>query len=124
MLPLFRFGLGGPFGSGRQWMSWITLTDHVAALRFLIDTPGIEGPVNLTGPEPATNKAFAKALGRAMHRPALLPIPTFGPRLVLGRDMADEVLFASQRVQPSALKAAGFTFAHPHLDDALAAVFS
>jgi uncharacterized protein (TIGR01777 family) len=122
MLPLFRFGLGGPFGSGRQWMSWITLEDHVAALRFLVDTAGVEGPVNLTAPEPATSKAFAKALGRALHRPALLPVPAFGPRLVLGRQMADEVLFASQRVQPSALADAGFAFTHPHLDGALTTV--
>jgi NAD dependent epimerase/dehydratase family enzyme len=75
-------------------------------------------------PEPATNKAFVKALGRAMHRPALLPIPRFGPRLVLGGEMADEVLFASQRVQPRVLDDAAFAFSHPHLDEALREVLT
>jgi uncharacterized protein (TIGR01777 family) len=120
MLPLFRFGLGGPFGSGRQWMSWISLTDHLAAVRHLLATDGVEGPVNLTAPEPVTNKLLAKALGRALHRPALLPVPKFGPRLVLGRELADEMLFASQRARPDALQASGFAFAHPSIDEGLA----
>jgi len=124
MLPLFRFGLGGPFGSGRQWMSWIGLADHVAAVRFLLGADGVEGPVNLTAPEPVTNKAFAKALGRALHRPALLPIPKFGPRLVLGGDMAEEMLFASQRARPEALLRAGFAFDHPTIDEGLADALS
>lgn len=124
MLPLFRFGLGGPFGSGRQWMSWISLADHVAAVRHLVGADGVEGPVNLTAPEPVTNKAFAKALGRSLHRPALLPIPKFGPRLVLGGDMADEMLFASQRARPDALLAAGFDFRHPTIDAGLAAAIA
>lgn len=121
MLPLFRFGLGGPFGSGKQWMSWITLDDEVAALTFLL-TSTVEGPVNLTAPAPVTNRQFAKALGRALHRPALLPIPKFGPKLVLGGEMAEEVLFASQRVRPRALQDGGFDFAHPDIDTGLAAV--
>lgn len=123
MLPLFRFGVGGPFGSGQQWMSWITLADEVAALRFLL-TSSVAGPVNLTAPAPVTNKQFAKALGRALHRPALLPVPRFGPRLVLGREMADEVLFASQRLRPRVLQDGGFDFAHPDLDTGLAEVLS
>ena len=126
MLPLFRFGLGGPFGSGSQWMSWITLADEVAALRFLLDggADGVDGPVNLTAPQPVTNKDFAKALGRAMHRPALLPVPKFGPKLMLGGQMADEMLFFSQRIRPAALEGAGHDFLHPDLDAGLAAVLA
>ena len=124
MLPLFRFGLGGPFGSGTQWMSWITLADEVAALRFLLSAANVEGPVNLTAPAPVTNRDLAKALGRALHRPALLPVPKFGPKLVLGGEMAEEMLFFSQRVQPAALTAAGHTFLHPDIDSGLAAVLA
>jgi hypothetical protein len=123
MLPLFRFGLGGPFGSGAQWMSWISLADEIAALRLLL-TSSVEGPVNLTAPQPVTNKQFAKALGRALRRPAVLPVPKLGPRLVLGREMADEVLFASQRVRPRVLQDGGFDFAHSELPDALTAVLA
>ncbi|HMG39796.1 MAG TPA: TIGR01777 family oxidoreductase [Acidimicrobiales bacterium] len=124
MLPLFRFGVGGPFGSGKQWMSWITLDDEVAALRFLLSAEAVEGPANLTAPTPVTNRDFAKALGRALHRPALLPIPKFGPKLVLGGQMAEEMLFFSQRLQPAALTEAGFAFAHPDVDSGLAAVLA
>lgn len=126
MLPLFRFGVGGPFGSGKQWMSWITLADEVAALRFLLDggADGLSGPVNLTAPQPVTNKDFAKALGRALHRPALLPVPRFGPKLMLGGQMADEILFFSQRIRPAALDGAGHEFLHPDLDTGLAAVLA
>jgi uncharacterized protein (TIGR01777 family) len=120
MLQLFRLGLGGRFGSGRQWMSWISLVDEVGAIRFLVERDDISGPVNLTAPDPVTNRDFAAALGRALHRPALLPIPRFGPRLVRG-EMVDELIFASLRVEPGVLKAAGFRFAHPELDGALAA---
>jgi uncharacterized protein (TIGR01777 family) len=122
MLLLFRLGLGGPFGSGRQWMSWITLADEVAALRFLIERDDIAGPVNLTAPDPVTNKDFARALGRALHRPALLPVPKFGPSLILGRQGAEEMLYYSQRIQPTVLSEAGFPFAHPDLPSALEAL--
>ncbi len=121
MLPLFRFGVGGRMGSGRQYWSWITLADHLAAVRFVLEND-ISGPVNLTAPEPATNAAFTKALAGALHRPALVPTPAFGPRLVLGRELADEVVFTSTRVVPAVLTEAGFTFTQPHLDGALAAV--
>ena len=124
MLPLFRFGLGGPFGSGRQWMSWITLADEVAALRFLLTAGELEGPVNLTAPAPVTNRQFAKALGRALHRPALLPVPKFGPKIVVGGEMAEEMLFFSQRIAPAALTAAGHRFLHPDVDTAFPAVLA
>jgi uncharacterized protein (TIGR01777 family) len=120
MLRLFRLGLGGRLGSGKQWMSWISLTDELGALRFLLDHD-VTGPVNLTAPNPVTNREFTKALGEALHRPAVLPIPRFGPRLVLGRDMADELLFASLRVHPAVLEAAGFQFAHPDIRSGLEA---
>jgi uncharacterized protein (TIGR01777 family) len=124
MLPLFRFGVGGPFGSGKQWMSWITLADEVAALRFLLSAANVEGPVNLTAPAPVTNRDLAKALGRALHRPAMLPVPKFGPKLVLGGQMAEEMLFFSQRARPEALTTAGYEFLHPDVDTALAAVLA
>jgi uncharacterized protein len=120
MLPLFRLGLGGSLGSGRQWMSWISLPDAVAALQFLVDVPALAGPVNLTAPEPVTNSEFTRALSRAVHRPAVLPAPAFALRLAFGQ-MADEALLASERVYPRRLISAGFQFAHPALAQALAA---
>jgi uncharacterized protein (TIGR01777 family) len=123
LLPLFRFGVGGRMGSGRQWMSWITLADEVEAICFLL-THDVRGPVAAVAPNPVTNADLAKALGRALHRPALVPVPAFGPRLVLGRDMADQLLFASQRVHPAVLEDAGFAFHHPKLDGALTATLA
>lgn len=120
MLPLARLGLGGPLGSGEQYWSVISLTDVVRALRFVIEQERVSGPVNLTGPQPVTNKDFARELGRALHRPALLPAPAFALRLALG-EFADSVLM-SQRVLPKALSAAGFTFAHPTAADAVRAL--
>jgi uncharacterized protein (TIGR01777 family) len=121
LLRLFRLGLGGRLGSGRQWMSWITLDDEVGAMRFVIERDDIAGPVNFTAPDPVTNRDFTQAMGKALHRPTVLPIPAFGPRLVLGQ-MADELLFASLRVEPAVLETAGYDFTHPDLDSALAAV--
>ena len=124
LLPLFRFGLGGKMGSGRQWMSWIALADEVAALRFLLETDAAAGPFNLVAPNPVTNAGLAKALGKALGRPSFVPVPAFGPKLLLGGELADQLLFASQRVQPTALEAAGFGFQHPTLPDALDAVLA
>jgi uncharacterized protein (TIGR01777 family) len=121
-LPLFKFGLGGRLGSGRQWWSWITLDDHVAAMRFLIDND-VVGPVNLTAPNPVTNADFTKSLGAALHRPTVLPVPKFGPGLLLGRELADELLFGSQRVVPKALETAGFQFRDPEVGPALQRYF-
>jgi len=120
MLPLFRLGLGGRLGSGRQWMSWVGLADAVAAVLFALDAAALEGPVNVTAPEPVTNAEFTRALGRAVHRPAILPAPAFALRLALG-EMADEALLASARAVPAKLTEAGFQFAQPTIDAALAA---
>ena len=119
-LPLFKLGLGGRLGSGKQWWSWISLTDEVGAIRFLLDNE-VAGAVNLTGPEPVTNAEFTKSLGRALHRPTFVPVPSFGPRLVLGREAADAVAGASQRVEPVVLSEAGYRFVHPTVDDATSA---
>jgi hypothetical protein len=104
-------------------MSWISLTDAVAAILFAKDTPTLAGPLNLTAPQPVTNSEFTIALGRAVHRPVLLPAPAFALRLALGA-IADEALLASARVVPSSLTSAGFRFSHPNLEAALAAALA
>jgi len=118
----FRFFVGGRIGSGRQWMSWVTLADEVGAIRFLVDREDMSGPVNLVAPEPVTNAELAQALGAVLHRPATIPVPAFAPRLLLGREMADGLLFASQRVRPDVLVAAGYGYAHTEITAALRAV--
>jgi uncharacterized protein (TIGR01777 family) len=118
LLPLFRFGLGGRMGSGSQWWSWITLDDEVAAIRWLIDHD-VAGPVNAVAPNPATNAELTRTLGSVLHRPSVLPVPSFGPKLLLGSELADTLLFSSQRAVPAVLEASGFTFAHPDLEGAL-----
>jgi uncharacterized protein (TIGR01777 family) len=115
LLLLTRLGLGGPLGNGKQWWSWITLPDMVAALRHLIESD-LEGPVNVTSPAPEHNVDVARALARALHRPALLPAPAFALRLVLG-EFAGDVL-ASQRALPGRLLESGFGFEHATLDSA------
>jgi uncharacterized protein (TIGR01777 family) len=117
-LPFFRFGLGGRVGSGRQWISWIAIDDEVAAIEWLL-THDISGPANLCAPNPVRNAEFAKALGRAVHRPTFV-IPTFGPQLLYGRELVEVLLLISQRVRPSVLVGSGFEFRHPTLDGALA----
>lgn len=118
-LPLYRLGLGGRLGSGRQFVSWISLADEVGALRFLLDRPDITGPVNLTAPEPVVNAHYSRELGRALRRPALLPAPGFAMRAALG-GFADEAALVSQRVLPRRLLDAGYSFRHPRLRAALA----
>ena len=120
MLPLFRRGLGGRLGSGRQWMSWISSADAVRATLFALETPALHGPVNLTAPAPVRNVEFTRLLAQQLHRPAILPAPALALRLVFGQ-MADEALLAGARVLPAALESAGFRFAHPTLAGALAA---
>jgi uncharacterized protein (TIGR01777 family) len=115
LLLLARLGLGGPLGNGRQWWSWITLTDAVAALIAMLESD-LAGPVNLTAPNPAPNADVIRAIAKAVHRPAVLPTPAFALRIVLG-EFAGEVL-GSQRVTPGKLTAAGFTFQHETLADA------
>jgi uncharacterized protein (TIGR01777 family) len=126
MLPklvrLFRFFVGGRLGSGRQWLSWVSIDDEVGAIRFLIERDDLSGPVNATTPGPITNGEFTKALGAALRRPTVVPVPAFGPRLVLGREMADEMLFVSQRVLPGVLADAGYAFVYPDVAGALRGV--
>jgi len=117
-LPLFKFGLGGRMGSGRQWLSWIAIDDHVSAMVHLLRND-IEGPVNLTAPNPVRNTEFTAELGRVLRRPTLLRIPAFAPRILLGRELADALLFTGQRVHPAVLTSDGFTFAAPTLTEAL-----
>lgn len=120
-LPLFKLGLGGKFGSGKQWQSWISITDEVNAIVHLL-TSSLSGPVNLTAPSPVTNSEFTRVLSKVVSRPAVLPIPSFGPKLLLGSQLADALLFTGQRVTPNALLADGFVFSHPTLDSALRAL--
>ena len=120
MLPLFRLGLGGRLGNGRQWMSWISLPDAVAATLFVLRTPALAGPGHLTPPNPVPTAPLTRALARALRRPAILPPPAFALRLALG-PMADEALLASARVFPSRLLTSGFRFEHPTVAQALAA---
>ncbi|MCX6441877.1 MAG: TIGR01777 family oxidoreductase [Actinobacteria bacterium] len=119
MLPLFRFGLGGKLGSGKQWWSWITLHDVVRAIIFALEHP-IAGPVNLTTPNPVTNQEFTAALARAMNRPALFPAPAIALKIALG-GFASEVL-GSKKVMPNALSDAGFVWDYPHITNALTAL--
>jgi len=119
MLPLFRLGLGGRLGNGRQYWSYITLEDEVRALTHLLDSE-LAGPVNLTAPNPATNAEITKAMGVALHRPALLPVPAIALKTVLG-EFSSEVL-GSIRVRPTRLVADGFTYRHPDLVSAVATV--
>lgn len=121
MAQIARFGLLGKLGSGHQWMSWIAIHDHVAALRFLLSHE-IAGPVNCTSPAPVTNEVFTKALGRVLRRPTFIPVPSFGPKLLLGSELAETLLFESKRVLPDVLVDAGFQFQHPDLESALRAV--
>ena len=117
-LPLFKLGLGGRFAKGDQWQSWISITDEVRAITHLL-TSSLEGPVNLTAPEPVTNGEFTRILASVVKRPALLPIPSFGPKLLLGGELADALLFTGQRVVPTALIRDGFAFTHSTLESAL-----
>jgi hypothetical protein len=120
-LPLFQLGLGGKFGRGDQWQSWISIDDEVAAITYLLSAQ-ISGAVNLTAPAAVTSAEFARVLGSVLRRPAVLPIPSFGPKLLLGGELADALLFTGQRVVPRVLSGAGFQFAHPTLEIALRAL--
>ncbi len=119
LLPLFRLGLGGKLGSGRQMMSWIGLPDWVAAARFLLDRADITGPVNLTSPNPVSNAEFTTALAHAVHRPAMFPVPVPALKIAVGGVSSD--ILSSARVTPKRLLAAGFGFQHAGIAGALAA---
>jgi uncharacterized protein (TIGR01777 family) len=118
MLPIFRAGLGGRLGDGKQWMPWIHIDDLVGLLRFAAANDQLEGPIDASAPDIVNNSAFTRALGAALHRPALVPAPAFALRLALGE--AASVVLASQRVAPARALEAGYRFAHPKLPEALA----
>ena len=115
LLRLIKLGTGGPLGNGKNWWSWITLPDMVAALRFMLDS-SLAGPVNVSSPEPARNGDIIRAIASALHRPAVVPAPAFAMKLAVG-EFAGEIL-GSQRMQPARLTGAGFGYAHPTLDSA------
>lgn len=119
LFPLFKAGLGGRLGDGRQYWSYIALHDEVAALRHLLDTESLSGPFNLTAPQPLTNREITAAMGRVLHRPTLFAVPAPALRLALG-EMAGDVL-GSQRVLPTRLLESGFSFAFPGIEDAIRA---
>ena len=121
MLLPFRLGLGGVLGNGRQYFSWITLDDLVKAYIFALEHSEISGPVNGVAPNPVTNRVFTKALGKALFRPTIFPMPASTARMVFG-EMADELLLASARVKPGVLEKAGFPFEHPEILEALRSV--
>jgi uncharacterized protein len=120
VLPMFRAGVGGRLGSGKQYLSWIARPDYIAAVRFLLEADGISGPVNMTAPNPVTNRDYTKAVADAVHRPALFPAPAAALKLALG-GFADSIV-GGQRVIPKRLLDAGFEFAYPEIGPALRAL--
>ncbi len=123
LLTPFRWGLGGPIGSGRQWLSWIHLADVVGAVLFLLERADLSGAFNFTAPNPVTMDEFARTLGRVLDRPASLRVPAFALRMLFGRELA-ETLLTGSRVLPRRLLAAGYEFHYPHLESALRAVIN
>jgi len=122
MLPPFWIGAGGPLGSGRQYWPWIHIEDWVNLVRWAITSPALSGPLNVTAPHPVTNAEFARHLGRAMHRPALLPAPAFALKLLLG-EMAEGLLLSGQRAVPARALETEFVFRYPQLGSALSSLF-
>ncbi|MFM8562488.1 MAG: TIGR01777 family oxidoreductase [Acidimicrobiia bacterium] len=123
LLPLFKLGAGGRMGSGRQWQSWISIDDEVSAIDHLLSSK-ISGAVNLTAPTPVTQAEFTKVLAKVLKRPSFLPVPSFGPKLLLGGELADALLFTGQKVLPRALQSDGYSFAHGDLESALRALLN
>ncbi|HEY6222979.1 MAG TPA: TIGR01777 family oxidoreductase, partial [Gemmatimonadales bacterium] len=119
MLLPFRLGLGGPIGTGRQYWSWIALDDLVAVYRFALSRESLDGAVNAAAPNPVTNAEFAGTLGRVLHRPTVLPVPSLALRLVFGREAAEEAMLSGTRLVPARLLEVGFTFRYPELEPAL-----
>jgi uncharacterized protein (TIGR01777 family) len=120
MLPFFRLGIGGPVAGGRQYVPWIHLGDAVAAILLCLDDDSAAGPVNLTAPQPVTNADFSRALGHALHRPAILPVPGVALTLLYGE--MGQIVTTGQRAIPRRLLELGFRFRHPRVDEALADV--
>ena len=123
MLPPFKLGGGGVLGNGMHYMSWISLEDEVAIIRYLIDNPNINGSVNLVSPNPVTNAEFTKTLGKIIKRPTIIPMPAFAARLLFG-EMADALLLSSARVFPNKLISSGYEFKHPTLESALRSILA
>ena len=123
MRPIFKCGLGGPIGNGRQWMSWIHLDDEVEIIVRALEDEGLQGPINATAPSPARNREFGKTLGRVLSRPAVLPAPAFAMKLLFGQ-MADELLLSGQRVAPAKIQNRGFEFRYPELEPALRSILN
>jgi len=121
MLPPFKFGLGGPMGSGKQWMSWIHMDDLIGIIRYAIETETVTGAINGTAPNPVTNKTFSTTLGRILKRPAFIPMPAFVMKLMLG-EMAEELLLSGQRVVPNKIIKAGYQFKYPELKNAFESI--
>ncbi len=122
MLPIFKMGAGGKLGPGNQWISWISMTDEVRAIVAAIMDDGLSGPVNLTAPDPVRNKDLTDQLASALSRPSFLSVPSFALKAVLGSELAQDLLLASQRVHPEVLTERGFEFEHPTLTEAFAAI--
>ncbi|MBV6497230.1 MAG: TIGR01777 family protein [Acidobacteria bacterium ACB1] len=118
MLLPFKMGVGGVVGSGKQWMSWISLPDEIRAIEFVLERDDIRGAVNLTSPNPVTNQQFTSVLGEALYRPTFIPLPEFAISMLFG-EMGDELLLSSTRVEPKRLIDAGFTFEHADLKSAI-----
>lgn len=118
MLPPFKLGLGGKIGNGKQYMSWVSISDVVGAVQHVLNNTDIKGPINIVAPQPVTNKEFTQILGKVLAKPTFFSMPGFAARLAFG-EMARELLLASTRVEPALLKASGYTFQHPELENAL-----
>jgi len=123
MLLPFRLGVGGPIGNGRQWMSWVAREDVLRAIEWAIGSPAVSGIYNITAPQPVRSREFAQALGKALHRPAVMPVPAIALKLALGQ-MAEETLLPSQRAVPRRTEGAGFTFQYGSIDAALGREFN
>lgn len=122
MVTPFRFFVGGPIGSGRQYVSWIHRLDVIEMIRWIVETPAVTGPINATAPHPVTNREFARALGRALRRPSVMPAPGFALKLMLG-EMAEPLLLTGQRVVPAKAQAHGYHFRYPEIDIAMRGIF-
>lgn len=123
MLPIFKLGLGGKMGSGNQYVSWIAIDDLVRAINYIIHQESLAGPINAVSPDPVTNEEMTKTLGKVLHRPTFLAMPTFMVELVFG-ELGKDVLLSSARVKPSKLEEAGFQYRYPHLEEALTAILN
>jgi hypothetical protein len=120
LLP-FKLGVGGRLGFGTTWWSWISVRDHIRAIRHVVEQP-VSGPVNLTAPAPVTSAQFVKTLGKVLHRPTIVPVPEVALRLLLGAELAEALLFTSAEVLPAKLEETGFRFEHPDIETAMRAV--